>query len=93
MRRYGMDSMWIAVAFGLGIGLGYTAGFVQFDEFRHEAADRMFYVNGKWIEPGEYEKLVWGKRISGDGQGSGSDFLSGDVGEVQIDHVTNDQRD
>lgn len=51
MRRYGMDSMWIAVAFGLGCGLGYVACWVELDAFQQEALNRGFYRNGQWSNP------------------------------------------
>jgi hypothetical protein len=83
MRQYGMDSLWLAVAFGLGTGLGYIFVWVQFEEFRQEAADRMFYRNGKWVEPAEYAEVTWGRAPSGDSEGSatedGSDIISGEL--------------
>lgn len=84
LRKLGVDSMAVAVALAVGGGLGYIVGYVQFDEFRQDAADRMFFVNGKWVEPAEYEKMVWGKRILGNDDGSGTDDSRGIVtGELE----------
>jgi hypothetical protein len=40
MRRYGMDSMWLAVAFGLGCGLGYVAGVIPKVELEEQLLNR-----------------------------------------------------
>ena len=54
LRKLGVDSMAVAVAFGMGIGLGYVACWVELDALRQEALNRGFYRNGQWASPVDF---------------------------------------
>ena len=49
MRRYGMDSMWIAVAFGLGIGLGYVRAASECSHIKQAMEEQAIFINGRWV--------------------------------------------
>jgi hypothetical protein len=56
MKKFAIDSFVVAISLGLGGTVGYLVGWIQLDNFRHEAAQMGFWRKGRWVQP---EDIDW----------------------------------
>ena len=77
LRKLGVDSMAVAVAFGMGVGLGFVAGYVQKAELEDELLKRGIrriqrLPDGcsvaRWPQMDEYGNTAWPKSWAGWGR-------------------------
>ena len=58
MKKLAIDSFVVAVSLGVGIVVGYIAGWTQLDDFRRDAEQRGLYRRGQWIAPDVHEEWL-----------------------------------
>jgi len=93
VRQYGMDSLWLAVAFAVGNALGYVIGWVELDTFRLEASNRGYFRLGQWVDPVDHERETRERRSLIDRDRPSPD-CGQDVGRIlQVDGVAQSQWD
>lgn len=56
MKKFAIDSFVVLLCLGVGSVVGYMVGWVQMDDFRHEAIERGFWRKGRWVQP---EDIDW----------------------------------
>lgn len=58
MKKFAVDSLAVLMALGVGVVVGYIAGWVQLDDFRRDAEQRGLYRRGQWIAPEMHEEWL-----------------------------------